>query len=189
MKTAFLMALATGRRVSELHALRKTDLVITDEKVVFAVAEGFISKTQKPGDTPLVIEMIANSGNEALCPVKCLKQYLVMTEKLRPDRHQLFVSFCTPHKEISKDTLSRWLASVIRDSYKVLHDCLLPHVNAHEIRAVAASMFVRGNTIDDILSTGLWKSKFCFLNHYFRDVVDWNLSDCGSIVVANKLVR
>ena len=187
MKTVFLIALATARRVSELHALSRVGTKVQDNQASISVARDFISKTQKPGDAPLTFNITANDSNGALCPVKCLKQYLSLTDKIRPDRNQLFISFIAPHKDVSKDTISRWLASTIRDSYKNVDECLAPHVNAHEIRAIAASMFVRGNDVNDIISTGLWKSKFCFLNHYFREV-DWDLSGCGPIVVANKVV-
>lgn len=186
-KTVFLVALATARRVSEIQALSRRKAVITEEEATLTVVEGFVSKTQRPGDNPLTINIQANTRNGALCPVKYLKQYLDRTDKLSPVSDQLFISLNAPHQAISKDTVARWLASCIRDSYKSLDDCLLPHVNAHEIRAIAASMFIRNNDIDEIMSTGLWKSKYCFLQHYFREV-DWDFSEIGSIVVANKMV-
>lgn len=188
LKTVFLLALATARRVSEIHALQRTQLEISADRAVIRVAEGFLAKNQKQGDSSLIININANNSNGALCPVKSLRKYLDLTDQLRPDRSQLFISMVAPHKDVSINTISRWLAAAIRESYKKIDRSLLPHINAHEIRAISASMFIRGNSPEEILSTGLWRSKFCFLEHYFRKV-DYDLSDCGPIMVLNKLTQ
>ena len=188
LKTVFLLALGSGRRRSELHALKPKIDILADGAVRYETIDGFLSKTQKPGDRPLTFTVLPNKDNPALCPVAALQQYAKATEVLRPNRTALFVSYVKPYKDISPDSISRWLCLVIRESYSSIDRPLQDHIQAHEIRAVSASMFLGGNNVDEILSTGLWSSKFSFLNHY-RRVVDWDLSDFGSVVVVGKVLK
>ena len=87
-----------------------------------------------------------------------------------------------PHKDISVDTISKWLCTAIRESYVFLSPDIMPHVNAHDVIAIASSLSVQSEDVEDITSTGLWSIKFSFLNHY------WDLSGFPGIVAANKLL-
>lgn len=175
LKCTFLLALSSGRRRSELHALSR-DILFSSGSARLHCVDGFISKTQKPGDSPLSWTISSNASNSHLCAVACLKDFCAISDSLLPDRQLLFISIQKPHREVKVDSISRWICTLIRESYCNLCPSVKPHVNAHEVRAISSSLFVKDHTIDDILSTGLWRSKFSFLNHYQRDIV-WDVSE------------
>ncbi|XP_067933007.1 uncharacterized protein [Watersipora subatra] len=186
---AALLALSTGRRRSEIHALTRESINISEDTIQLGVNRGFMAKTQKASDPELKILVRANPGNPNLCPYLTLLEYLTVTNDLCDNNGNLFLSYIRPHKPITQDSVSRWICCAIRDSYKVLDMSSLPETNAHEVRAIAASMFISDdNNVDDILATGLWSSKWSFLGHYKRDI-PWDLSQFKSLVVVNKVLK
>lgn len=55
--------------------------------------------------------------NKRICVATLLKAYLVQTESLRSiSSDTLFLSHKTPHKPVSKQTLSRWVKGVLKDA-------------------------------------------------------------------------
>ena len=87
-KTVFLLALATGARRSELHALSRStrDLVFSGAGVSLKTLPGFLAKNQIPGHDPgpFVVKALSpftgrDSADRLLCPVRMLKFYLHFT--------------------------------------------------------------------------------------------------------------
>ena len=54
-----------------------------------------------------------NPHDKSLCVYSYLTEYLKRTQPLRGKETQLFLSFTRPHKAISKETLSRWIRTVM----------------------------------------------------------------------------
>lgn len=191
MKCAFLLALSSGRRVSELHALQRSVYDVNDTMVRLQVEGSFTAKTQKIGSEPLSVEVKSNPENAELCPLQTLLQYISDTNQIAKDSgtDKLFLSYVRPHKPVSKNSLARWIATVIRDAYSQLANT--PSANAHEVRAIASSMFVGPmDNHDDILAAGLWSSKWSFLGFYKRHIpAEWDFSQFGSLVVVNKVIE
>ena len=104
-KTVFLLALASGKRRSEIHAwLPKVSKLDDWNKVSVVPSLKFIAKNQlakKGFDSvaPVVIPALAPSLHEdltndrTLCPVRALRYYLKATEELRVGKELLFISF------------------------------------------------------------------------------------------------
>ena len=93
-KTVFLVALASGRRRSEIHALSVSDecfrFAPNLPQVSLLTEPGFLSKTQKPGKAPakIVIKSLAHHVGKdlpdyTLCPVRALKAYKDRTRAMR----------------------------------------------------------------------------------------------------------
>ena len=51
--------------------------------------------------------------DKSLCVYSYLTEYLKQTQPLRGKETRLFLSFTRPHKAISKETLSRWIRTVM----------------------------------------------------------------------------
>ena len=177
IKAAFLVALSSGCRTSELHAL-SSHVQWHEDRAVLTTVDGFMTKTQRPSDGIRGMAITVNKLERSqLCPVTALKRYLATTDGLLKDR--LWVSYNAPRQRgVSKYTLANWLCLVIKYAYIHGEKELPEHINAHEIRAISASMFVHNCQKDDdlvsgILKSGLWKSERSFLNHYLRDVHQW----------------
>ncbi|XP_070211775.1 uncharacterized protein [Littorina saxatilis] len=129
-KTLFLLLLATARRGSEIHALSGLPEDIAFERdglVSLHFRPGFLAKNQKPGQAPPVIQVsplatILAPGDPDLpnCPVRALRSYLSRTQLIRAKSQKLmFISLNTKRdKDISKLTLTRWVATLIRQAYE-----------------------------------------------------------------------
>ena len=98
LKTVFLLALATARRVSEIHAFS-----MDSGHLRFNQSDGSVSlrtqtaKNQLPPvcQDDILVQNLArtikfNDFNRLLCPVRALKRYLKVTEPIRKNRKRLF---------------------------------------------------------------------------------------------------
>ena len=110
LKTAFLLALASGKRRSEIHAwvANKVSNLGQWEKVTLFPSDDFIAKNQlaregsqsvSPVTIPALTTIVDRQFKEdrTLCPVRALKYYLDRTKDLRGSRSLLFISFKKGH--------------------------------------------------------------------------------------------
>ena len=155
VKTAFLLALASGKRRSEIHAwvTNKVSNLGQWEKVALFHSSDFIAKNQlaregsqsvSPVTIPALTTIVDRQFKEdrTLCPVRALRYYLDRTQDMRGSRSLLFISFKKGHtSDIRHATLSSWLKQTILLCYKQADQQALDlfQVKAHDIRAFAAS--------------------------------------------------
>ena len=110
LKTAFLLALASGKRRSEIHAwvANKVSNLGQWEKVALFPSSDFIAKNQlaregsqsvSPVTIPALTTIVDRQFKEdrTLCPVRALRYYLDRTKDLRGSRSLLFISFKKGH--------------------------------------------------------------------------------------------
>ena len=90
-KCCFLLALASGRRRSEIHALSIADSCLRfsadNSSVTLLTDPSFLAKNQlsDKGSGPIVIPALPKSlGNQDLCPVRTLQKYISVSSTLRP---------------------------------------------------------------------------------------------------------
>ena len=87
--------------------------------------------------------------DKTLCVVSHMKEYLRRTKPLRGDSTKLFISFMKPHKHISRETLSRWIKTVMEAAGK---ETSIFHT--HSTRTAATSKAKAACvTIQEILDT------------------------------------
>ena len=132
LKTAFLLALASGKRRSEIHAwvANKVSNLGQWEKVALFPSSDFIAKNQlaregsqsvSPVTIPALTTIVDRQFKEdrTLCPVRALRYYLDQTKDPRGSRSLLFISFKKGHtSDIRPATLSSWLKQNILLCYK-----------------------------------------------------------------------
>ena len=181
LKTAFLLALASGKRRSEIHAwvANKVANLGQWEKVALFPSSDFIAKNQlaregsqsvSPVTIPALTTIVDRQFKEdrTLCPVRALRFYLNRTKDLRGSRSLLFISFKKGHtSDIRPATLSSWLKQTILLCYKQADQQALDlvQVKAHDIRAFAASKaFYGGVSVDQIMQACHWKAHNTFTN-------------------------
>jgi hypothetical protein len=127
LKTALLSAVASAKRVSELHALSVhpscAKFSLSGDKVFLKPNLAFMPKCF-PAFTSEVLELSAfhpppfaspeDQGLNALCLVRALQAYMTRTSAFRKS-DQLFVSRAPLHKgsPISNQCLSHWLVDAI----------------------------------------------------------------------------
>ena len=201
-KAAFLVALASGRRCCEIHALKYGSFAREpDGSISLRFLPEFIAKNQPAGlpSPPIFIKPLEpllcdDDEDRVLCPVRALKFYKERTKFLRtPAKRRLFVSF-RPDKrsDISSPTISRWIKTVIKTAYS---KAVTPHgsgkCRAHEVRAWATSLAWANNTsLSSIMEAAYWFNEATFIHFYLRDVA--HIKEDGSrglsLVAAQQVI-
>ena len=205
-KTVFLLALASGKRRSEIHAwLNKNIRHQADwSKVSLYPSPSFLAKNHlaKEGPecvAPVVIPALAPTldkslkEDRSLCPVRALRYYLDKTQDLRTGKELVFVSFKQGFdRDISPATISSWIKQTVVLCYDLSdqESLTLHQVEAHDVRAFAASKaFQGGISLDQILAACHWKSHNTFTQFYLKDVAwaDKELFHLGPVVAAQQI--
>ena len=176
LKTTFLLALGTAKRVSELHALSRRDGSIrkqTDGSMVLQCNPCFLAKTQLPDKRPqpVILRPLPQDGVPALCPVRALSAYLERTKEMNHSE-RLLLRWSSKKDKIFPQTLSSWIRRVIREAYESVQKPLpLMTRWAHETRAISASYAYSNNmALSDLLGAVGWTNASTFSNFYLRDL-------------------
>jgi len=205
IKTVFLVALASARRRSFLHALS-----VASSRCVFACGDtqnqsvvnllpeaGFLAKNQLPSQTPqwITIPGIAHLNptepERMLCPVRQLKLYIRDTERIRGGRQRLFLHWNTAVKDIMASHISRWIVLAVKEAY-IRAEKDYGRVTAHEVRALSASWAYASHVaLQDVLSAAFWRSSGVFQNSYLRDMtsIAGDMATLGPVVVSQTVVN
>lgn len=198
-KTAFLVALASGRRASEITNLSGLREEVSQEPngtFCLKFLPEFLAKNQKPSEEapiirikPLSQKVDPNHEDVSLCPVKALKAYRIRSNRFRStSQRSLFISVNPAYSsDISRATFSRWLKTFIRMAYLALNregqdsgECPdLQKARSHEIRAWAATMASTTTSLSGVMEAAYWKSPSVFIRHYLRDIS--RRSECGKL--------
>ena len=132
LKTAFLLALASGKLRSEIHAwvANKASNLGQWEKVSLFPSSDLIAKNQLAREGSQSVSLVTIHAlttivdrqfkeDRTLCPVRALRYYLDRTKDLRGSRSLLFISVRKGHtSDIRPATLSSWLKQTILLCYK-----------------------------------------------------------------------
>ena len=144
-KTAFLVALASGARGSEMvtlsrasHNLEFTTLASGAKQVSIRMVPKFIPKNQRPEIIPEPIKfpgmahLFPNESERLLCPVRALGLYIVKSaERAQNDPlEKLFVHF-TPETQLFTTHFRRWVAETIRLTYENSSQSGFPRRSEH----------------------------------------------------------
>lgn len=173
-KTLFLLATASARRRSEIHALttRKGFIRFDPQGVHLLPNPDFMTKNEAATFSPEAIFLPSLAAASSIredrlsCPVRALKWYMERTKPVRSS-DKLFLVPRSPYNPASKDTLSRWLVEMITP-FADKDD----QVRAHSIRAQSTSKaWFRGVPLQDILKAAAWKTPSSFVSCYLTDVV------------------
>ena len=188
LKTVFLVALASGRRRSEIHALcfdshhfrqnQDQSLLTLYPDLEFVAKNQVLDSVAEPIKLKAFTAVGSEDFDRKLCPVRALLQYRKVTSSpgCRKGRKKLLISY-KPSKtdEIKKATISSWIVKLIRLAYATegSNPCALElhKVSAHEVRALSASTSVfRGMNADIIMQSCTWRARSTFSDFYLRDM-------------------
>ena len=174
LKTLFLLAAASARRRSELHALsvKQGFIRFTPSGVHLLPDPEFLSKNQsilftpEPIFLPNLSEASSIREDRFVCPVRALKWYLEKTKRLRTS-DALFILPRAPYSPASKDTISRWIVNLVAK-----HAHPDDPVRAHDVRAHASSVaWFKGVPLADIMKAAAWKTPSSFVSAYLTNIV------------------
>ncbi|CAM4284410.1 unnamed protein product [Leuciscus chuanchicus] len=149
-KTVFLLALASVKRIEDLHALSVSATCMefgpNDSRVILKPRHGYVPKSLNAPFRAQVISLSAlpvsdEEGDASfLCPVRALRAYVSRSSVFR-QTEQLFVSFSGRSKGLaaSKQSLSRWIVDAIALAYTSKGMQCPLGVRAHSTRSMASS--------------------------------------------------
>ena len=201
-KMLFLLALASAKRVGELHALsHRVSHSRGWGEVSFTFVAGFVVKTQDPSSSapqfegfsvPALPNSSTNRNGRLLHPVRAVQCYLDRTAAHRPRCERLFVTAGRIRKEISKNTVSFWLRKTISRAYQLSGRSVPdPPPRARETCGNAPSLLFKKNfAVSRVLKAGTWRKHTTLTRHYLRDLAHWSLETfhLGPVVAAQALV-
>ena len=211
LKLVFLLALATGKRRSELHALDRVVGKVKNnwEAIVLRPRPEFLGKTHfATGGAGTFSEIVLPSIEKApgfviadlcLCPVRTLRIYLKESDKYRCDGQERLIISYMKNKldDIKKQTVSNYLKLLVQQAYadsaKDPSVCQDFSMKSHDLRGIAASLKASKNaTMGEILASGVWASASTFLTHYVKHFSRDELSDLfslGPFVAAETIIN
>lgn len=123
-------------------------------------------KQTRPGFPNPTVTLIAFRDSR-LCVVTTLKEYISRTEPLRGSESQLFVSYTKPHKAVSRDTIGRWVKTVLSSAGIDTKRFKPPSTRAAAVSAASNASV----SLDEIRSTAGWSSESTFAKFYNKPVV------------------
>jgi len=181
LKTAFLLAVASGRRVSEIHALSIDSGHLRWEKsgVRMRTNPHFMAKNESlrnPGKDIFLAKFenfTSVEEDKLLCPCRALKIYLKKVAPAREGHSQLFLT----HKKgavqnASKRTIARWIVDTVRLAYEKANQGDLNLARAHDTRALSASWALfQGVKLQEVMNAAFWAAETTFTSFYLRDVL------------------
>ena len=110
-KLVMLIALTLASRTQSIHLLSIENMSRCFDTYILHYSG--LLKQSRPGSTNPVAELKTYPIDRRLCVIFALKEYLKRTEFLRQCKTCLFVSYVKPHNAVSRDTVSRWLRTVM----------------------------------------------------------------------------
>jgi hypothetical protein len=184
IKTTFLLAISSLKRVGDLQALSVApsylDFAPGLAKAFLYPRVGYVPKVPSSVPRPIVLQAFSpppfrgpdQRRLNCMCPVRALDAYVHRAAQWRRT-DQLLVCFGPPKRGLpaSKQTLSRWIVDAISTSYE---SSGLPSplgVKAHSTRGMAASKaFLAGVPLQDICNAAGWSTPLTFVRFYGLDL-------------------
>ena len=164
MKTVVLMSLVSAQRQQTLHMLNIQDMEVTPRSFTFKVKT--LLKTSKPGHVGELLKFRAYPPDRRLCVHNYLQEYLRRTLTCRGKEQSLFISFQKPFKSVSKDTIARWIRSVM-----LCAGIDVELFKPHSVRSAAVSKANQcAIPLDTILAHAGWRSERTFQRYYNKPI-------------------
>ncbi|KAK2901343.1 hypothetical protein Q8A67_009458 [Cirrhinus molitorella] len=178
LKTSLLTALASIKRVGDLHAFSVNEACLEFgpgySHVILRPRPGYVPKVPTTPFRDQVVNLQALPQEEAdpalelLCPVRALHVYVDRTRSFRRSE-QLFVCFGGQQKgnAVSKQRLAHWVADAITLAYEAQGEPCPLGVRAHSTRSVASSYaLAHGASLADICRAAGWATPNTFARFY-----------------------
>lgn len=165
LKLTMLLTLLSGQRVQTIHLLDLSSMTINNSSCTFVITEKV--KQTRPGKHVQPLKFTAYAPDKRLCVIKYLQEYLKRTNMHRGHNNQLLLSFVKPFKPVSKDTVSRWVKTVLKDS-----GINTQSFHPHSVRSASTSAAQKsGLPLSDIMKAAGWSNVKTFATYYHKSVV------------------
>lgn len=164
-KLLTLLAIITAHRMQTFSVIELDNIEIRAENVIIKIPKRIKTSGLNRHQPALVIPFFRE--NCKVCAASALVSYLEKTREIRKSEKRLFISFKTPHKAVSSQTLSHWVCDSLS-----LAGIDTSVFSAHSTRHASTSAVSRqGISIDVIRRTAGWSKTSCtFARFYNREI-------------------
>lgn len=164
LKLVMLASLLSGQRGQSIQYLDLSYMTETTSSFTFTIAN--VVKQSKAGTKQPIVKFEAYTIDERLCVVTVLREYIQRTAPLRGQNTQLLLSYVKPFGPISRDTVSRWVKTVMQqagiDTQKF---------KPHSTRAASSSAAkLKTVPLETILEAAGWSSDCVFAKYYDKNI-------------------
>lgn len=164
LKLVMLIALTSACRVQSLHLLSIQGLQKNFHSYTLFF-DGLL-KQNRPNWINDNIELFAYPVDRRLCVLFVLKEYLKRTERKRNNCSKLLISYVKPYKQVSGNTISRWLKCVMSRA-----GIDVQKYSSHSVRSAAVSKAnVNAVPVDNILKVAGWSNAKTFAKFYKKPI-------------------
>lgn len=165
MKVVMLLSLLAAQRTQTLHLIDVRQITFTDNGVKIRISA--LIKQSRPG-YHLPELSFEKYPDKSLCVVSFLKQYISITEPFRGNETALFLSYLSPHKAVTKDTIARWIKTVMNNAGIDINI-----FRAHSVRSASVSHASKCRVpLDTILRTAGWSRESTFRKYYDKPITN-----------------
>jgi hypothetical protein len=155
-KCAFILAIISGRRLSELFNLKCDNSHLQLSNNFVQLVPAYLSKTDKAGRIGHPICLRLYREDESLCPVAVIRALMEVRDALDIRHNHLFCNTRCPDSLVTLDTFRGFITRSLRDA----------GIDAPPGSTAASSALGRGSAIGDILRMGNLSPSSTFLRHY-----------------------
>ena len=187
LRTAFLVALTTARRASEIGAITCSNIQFGANEAILRLDPNFLPKSNSEwhANCPIAVPATFEHSDpelRKLCVRTSLMAYVNATKLLRPQASsdQLFLAYGgkTPGQPITSQRISKWLSLLIKDCYSQMDLPPPCSVTGHQVRKTATSWAdVCRVDAEEIRRAATWSSSNMFARHYRLDVLRNDLTN------------
>ena len=178
IKTAFLIQLASARRVSWVHSCWIDPSHLRWENGgVRLLPSLLLDKNQSASFTPNAVFLLSlkehSPDDKVHCPLRALRWYLKLTKPLRGEEKALFFTSKEPYKKASKSTVAGWVKEAISGAYSHLtrEQREQMGIRAHDTRGVATTWAATvGVPFEDSMDAAAWSRPQTFARFYLKDL-------------------
>ena len=170
-KTAFLVALVTASRPSDLTRIDLTSARITRSSYSFDCIEPKeykIAMSHSSSTKRRIKTLFIGSYDDSptLCPFRALNSLLSRTSHFRnttDSQKSIFLISRQPYSPATVDTVANWIKSVLKKS--------ATHLTAKDVRSTSASLAQNaGADLATVLALGNWSSNSTYQRFYQRGI-------------------
>lgn len=167
---ATLLCLLTGQRCQTIHKIDVNFIHFVDDRCIITIRE--VLKHTKVGKHQAPLELCSYPSDKRLCILEYLHEYITRTAEFRAGQPQLLLSFTKPHKAVSKDTVARWIKSVLKQS-----GINTDEFTCHSTRAASTSCVkAAGLNLQQIMKSAGWSNSTTFAKYYDKQITSENFS-------------
>ncbi|XP_039764285.1 uncharacterized protein LOC120636787 [Pararge aegeria] len=181
-KAVTLIALVTAHRVQTISLIKTRNVFVNQGSEVIIKIPDFIETSRLDAHQPL-LKLPFFTPRPEICPALCVLAYLNRTENLPVNNQdRLFLSYKKPYKEISTQTLSRWIKTILANSG--LDTTIF---SAHSTRHASTSSAYRLEVnLDIIRRTAGWsEASGVFAKFYNKEVIVNDKSSFAQSILSN----